>query len=119
MKANAILEKLTSRINVVSIVSAGNVADSPSRQTSIEEIRRKATFNCVIDALKGRRTGTPERYPNVNTGGLRHEEGVDGFDDDIELDQLPEFCHKRSRTSDTKIPRGSTTRHKRAQEGIV
>ncbi len=84
------LTQLKQRVCVVTVVSADNVADSPSRNEGLCSIRLKATLKNVLAFEDGLRIGVGERHPNVDVKDVvRHPEG---FDDDLLLDCIPADC---------------------------
>ena len=91
-KATLKLSEIDMFLEVITVPSKANVADSPSRNAPIEEARRLATHAAFEADLVGQRMGNPERHPNDNKCGLRHTEGhLEGLDDDLELDCSDDF----------------------------
>lgn len=88
-KATEMLKGLKARVRAIVVPSEVNVADSPSRNTRIEENRRIRTWRAFQGDDEGRREGNAQRHPNLSSGTLRHEEDIEGFDDDLLMDTLP------------------------------
>lgn len=107
LRGTEILAEQRHEIEVITIVSEDNVADSPSRNEPLNNQRRLATEKCVKDFDEGRRNGNPKRHPNMHSG-LRH---VEGEDDDVVLDQIPAECMKNMCISTTRTrPRCSPSK---------